>query len=193
MERAAPVTGLFFGSFNPVHVGHAGIARYMLDAGHCEEVWFVVTPCNPFKAGDALLDERRRLEIVEAATAHDRRTRACDVEFSMPRPSYTLLSLERLSSLHPGRPFRLIIGADNFLRFHEWRGHETILQRYPLLVYPRPGVSLPAGLPPAVTFADVPLFPLSSTDIREKLARGEEVSSFIPAAALPLVERYYGR
>ncbi|MDR2131434.1 MAG: nicotinate-nucleotide adenylyltransferase [Odoribacteraceae bacterium] len=187
-----PATGLFFGSFNPIHNGHVAIARYMLDAGHCEEVWFVVSPRNPLKEERDLLPEQARLEIVKAAIDADPRMRACDIEFSMPRPSYTYLSLERLSSLHPDRPFLLIIGGDNFLHFNEWREYRAILLRYPLLVYPRPGVLLPPPPSPSVTLTDAPLLPLSSTDIREKIARGEEISRLVPPTALPLIKRHYG-
>ena len=183
---------LLFGSFNPLHEGHLGIARHVLEACHCDEVWFVVSPCNPFKSGMTLLPAPARLEIVEAAIGDDRRMRACDVEFSMPRPSYTLHALERLSSLYPAHRFLLLIGADNLLRFHEWRGHEMILQRYPLLVYPRPGISLSADRYPYATITEAPLFSFSSTTIRERVARHEDVSGMIPPATIPLVERYYG-
>jgi nicotinate-nucleotide adenylyltransferase len=184
-------TALFFGSFNPVHEGHLGIARHVLDEGYCREVWFVVSPCSPFKAGQELLPGPARLAIVEAALAGDPRTRACDVELSMPLPSYTARTLERLDALHPGRAFQLLVGGDNLLRFHEWVDHEAIARRYPLLVYPRPGCPLPDRPYPPATMLHPPLFPHSSTAIREKIARGEDVSRLVPAAALPLVERYY--
>lgn len=187
------LTGLFFGSFNPFHNGHAGIARHMLDAGHCEELWFVVSPCNPFKEGQDLLPERVRLEIVEAATRDDPRLLARDDEFSMPRPSYTARTLEHLVSRYPSRTFCLILGADNLLRFREWRDHEIILQHCPLLVYPRPGVLLPSLLPPRITVTEAPLLPFSSTDIRARLSRSEDISRHVPASALPLIKHYYSR
>ncbi|MDR1273750.1 MAG: nicotinate (nicotinamide) nucleotide adenylyltransferase [Odoribacteraceae bacterium] len=187
-----PVTGLFFGSFNPLHAGHVAIARHVLDEGLCAEVWFVVSPHNPFKAGDDLLPVAERLEIARAALAADPRMRACDVELSLPIPSYTFTTLEHLSALHPARTFCLILGGDNFLHIREWWRADEILRRYPLVVYPRPGVPLPAPPCPVAIITNAPLLPVSSTLVREKLARREDVSALVPPAALPLVERYYG-
>ncbi|MDR2413464.1 MAG: nicotinate (nicotinamide) nucleotide adenylyltransferase [Odoribacteraceae bacterium] len=185
------LVALFAGSFDPFHNGHAGVARCLLDGACCDEVWFVVSPRSPFKTERLLLDERARLEIVETATRDNPRTRACDIEFSMPRPSYTARTLERLSALHPEHRFRLVIGSDNLPRFSEWRDHEMILARHPLLVYPRPGAPFPSSVPPGATLIDAPLFSFSSTVIRDLLSRGEDVSRHVPPSVLPLVLHYY--
>ena len=181
--------GLFFGSFNPIHNGHLGIARYMLAEGLCKAVWFVVSPCNPFKQDRELLPEQQRLEMVQRAIAGEPGMRACDVEFDMPKPSYTYLSLQRLSESYPGEQFALIMGGDNLRGFHQWRNYETIQEHYPILVYPRPGYDTSTIYYPNVIRTEAPLFPISSTAIRQMVARGEDVSSLVPRAVLPLVEQ----
>jgi nicotinate-nucleotide adenylyltransferase len=168
------------------------IARHVLDEGLCTEVWFVVSPHNPFKATDDLLPVAERLEIARTALADDPRMFACDVELSLPVPSYTLTTLEHLSALHPTRTFCLILGGDNFLHIRKWWHADEILRRYPLVVYPRPGVPLPTPPVPGAIITQAPLLPISSTLVREKIARREEVSALVPPAALALVERYYG-
>lgn len=183
--------GLFFGSFNPLHNGHFKIAEYLLAAGYCTEVWFVVSPQNPWKVDSSLLEEKKRLELVVAAIGNDRRMKAVDVEFSMPRPSYTYQTLKVLQERHPDTDFALVIGGDNLLRFHEWRNAAEILAQFPILVYPRPGVTLaecPAG---NVTLVDAPLADISSTEIRRKVKAGEDISGDVPAGIVSLVKRYY--
>ena len=186
-----PLVGLFFGSFNPLHNGHFKIAEYLLDAGYCTEVWFVVSPQNPWKVDSSLLDEKKRLELVTAAIGNDIRMKAVDVEFSMPRPSYTYQTLKVLQGNFPNTSFALIIGGDNLLRFREWRNAEDILLQFPILVYPRPGVILadcPVG---NVTLVDAPLADISSTEIRRKVKMGEDISMDVPANIVSLVKRYY--
>ena len=135
-----PVTALFFGSFNPIHNGHVGIARYLLDNKLCDEVWFVISPCNPFKINRFLLLEADRLRIVEAAIADDPRMRACDIEFTMPKPSYTVDTLHLLFEKYPGREFVLVIGGDNVENFTKWKDYRWIVQHCPIFVYPRLGI-----------------------------------------------------
>ena len=188
-----PPTGLFFGSFNPIHNGHLGIARSLLEGGYCGEVWFVVSPCNPFKRESSLLPERTRYAIVEAAIAGERGMNACDVEFDMPRPSYTADTLRRLEAAHPGRPFALVIGGDNVEHFSGWKDYKWIERNLPILVYPRPGIQ--PTLPPEMgaTLVEAPLSPLSATEIRARTRRGEDISACVPAAALPLILKAYGQ
>lgn len=185
------MTGLFFGSFNPFHNGHLAIARYLLDHGYCREIWFVVSPQNPLKLDKSLLDEEKRLEIVKAAIAGDARMSACDIEFSMPRPSYTIDTLRKLEKTYPAKQFALIIGGDNLRDFHLWRDYEEIACRFRILVYPRPGVIIPAVEWKTVTVVDAPLADVSSTDIRVKLEAGRDISSDVPLQALPLIRSYY--
>lgn len=184
-------TGLFFGSFNPFHKGHLAIARYLLEGGHCREIWFVVSPQNPLKQDKSLLDEEKRIEIVRAAIAGDERMKACDIEFAMPRPSYTADTLRRLEDVNPGMEFALVIGGDNLRDFHLWRNHEEIARHYRILVYPRPGVETPSTDWKNVSLVDAPLCDISSTRIREMIRSGQDVSSFVPDGALRLIEKYY--
>lgn len=186
-------TVLFFGSFNPIHRGHLQIARYMLDEGYGSRVWFVVSPQNPWKADTGLLEEGRRLEMVRRAIAGDARMEACDVEFAMPRPSYTYRTLCVLRNRYPGREFALAIGGDNLERFPEWRQAEDILTEFPVLVYPRPGARIPSWAEGRVTVADAPQTDVSSTEIRRKVRAGESLTDEVPPAILPLVEKYYRR
>lgn len=190
-QNQTVTTGLFFGSFNPIHNGHLGIARYLSDKRYCEEVWFVVSPCNPFKKDQSLLPELRRFEMVQKAVADDPHLKACDVEFDMPRPSYTADTLQLLYHRFPTRRFMLVIGGDNLCDFHLWKGYEGILSRVPLLVYPRPGVPVTPADHPNVRVVDAPLFSFSSTEIRRKIAVGENISGWVPPVILPSVLEYY--
>lgn len=183
--------GLFFGSFNPIHNGHIGIARYLLDKGYCDKLWFVISPCNPFKVNQALLSEQDRLEMVKTAIADDGRMYACDIEFSMPKPSYTVDTLRLLSSRYPDFLFRLVIGGDNLCSFHLWKDYQWIRTHYPLLVYPRKGFEYSGEDYPDVFFVDAPLFPYSSTEIRDKVRSGENIAKWVPSGILPLVIKKY--
>lgn len=184
--------GLFFGSFNPIHNGHLNIARYLLDNGYCREVWFIVSPQNPLKQEQWLLAESKRMEMVRLAIAKDGRMKACDVEFSMPKPSYTIDTLRLLSGRYSDRVFTLIIGGDNLLNFHLWKGYQGIISEYPILVYPRPHVDVSGVRYEHVTLVDAPLSDVSSTEIRGKIKRGEDVAQYVPAEVLQLVLRAWG-
>lgn len=185
------MTGLFFGSFNPLHNGHLGIAHYILDKHLCDEVWFIVSPKNPLKKDMELLDEHKRKEMLEVATASDHRIRVSDIEFKMPRPSYTIDTLEVLSDQYPEKQFALIMGEDNLKNFHLWKEYQKISSHYPILVYPRPGIECPEVSYPNVTRIDAPLSPVSSTDIRLKLKNGESVAPYVPASILDMVIDHY--
>lgn len=185
------LVGLFFGSFNPIHHGHLAIARYLLDEGYCGKVWFVISPRNPWKEDYTLLEEGQRLEIVKAAIGGDHRLKACDIEFTLPRPSYTYQTLRVLSQKYPDKRFTLVMGGDNLQRFHLWKNYQEISAHFPLLVYPRPGMPLPENSGQNITVIQAPLLPVSSTAIRRKLSAGEDISGEVPAAALPLIMKYY--
>lgn len=183
--------GLFFGSFDPVHNGHLAIARYLLDEGYCEKVWFIISPCNPWKEGRLVLDEYKRLEIVQAAIAGDQRMQGCDIEFTMPRPSYTFQTLLALSKKYPEEDFALILGGDNYRNFHLWKNPQDILANYRLLVYPRPDEVMPEVNPANVIIVPAPTTTLSSTEIREKMVAGEEIRDLVPASVSALILNYY--
>lgn len=183
--------GLFFGSFNPIHNGHLLIASYLLEKGYCTKVWFIVSPQNPWKEDHSLLDEQQRLEIVRKAIGGDKRMEACDIEFTMPRPSYTYQTLQALKEKYPGEHFALIIGGDNLLRFHQWQNYRQILSEFPILVYPRLGIPVPDKTEPNITVVDAPMSDLSSTLIRQKVAEGKDISSDVPAGAVELIIKTY--
>lgn len=159
--------GLFFGSFNPIHIGHLIIAQTMLDAAKLKEVWFIVSPQNPFKKAGNLAHEFDRLRMVELAIADNWQFRASDIEFHMPRPSYTADTLAWLTDRYPQHRFKVIMGADNLRNFPKWKNHDVILEQFGLVVYPRPGNELTA-LPdhPKVQQVDAPLMDISATHIR---------------------------
>ena len=189
-ENREPVVGLFFGSFNPIHNGHVGIARYLLEKKLCEEVWFVISPCNPFKVDRFLLPETDRLAIVSAAIGGIPGMKACDVEFSMPKPSYTVDTLRVLFDRYPDRQFALIIGGDNVPDFPKWKDYHWIEAHCSIFVYPRPGM-VNSEESPSMTFIDAPLFPLSATEIREMIRKGDDISNLVPSEALSLIWKLY--
>ncbi len=187
------LTGLFFGSFNPLHNGHLAIARCLLEKGCCQEIWFVISPQNPWKKDLTLLPEQLRLEIVQTAVAGESCMSACDIEFSMHRPSYTYLTLEALTRQYPGKNFALIMGEDNLERFHLWRNYEEILARYPIFVYPRPGFESKATPYDTVKLVAAPLWTVSSSEVRQKVREGKDISADVPSSVVDLVEKYYRR
>ena len=134
--------GLFFGSFNPIHVGHLVIANYMVEYTDLEEVWLVISPQNPLKNKKSLLNEYDRLKLVELAIGDNFKIKSSDIEFFLPKPSYTIDTLTYLKEKHPKNHFYLIMGTDNFQSFHKWKNYEEILNQYKLYVYPRPGYGL---------------------------------------------------
>ena len=130
-------TGLFFGSFNPIHIGHMALANYFVDYTSLEQVWFVVSPHNPLKNKESLLNDQLRLDMVALAIGNDERFSICDIEFRMPKPSYTIDTLTYLSEKHRRREFILLMGSDGLSTFHKWKNHEQIIKHYHRYVYPR--------------------------------------------------------
>lgn len=174
-------TGIFGGTFNPIHNGHVELARRLLGLARLDEVWFVVSPQNPFKRSMHLLDDRIRLEMVRLALEEEPRLTASDYEFSLPRPSYMWHTLQSMSRDYPERRFTLLIGADNWARFDEWFAAKDIIANYPVVVYPREGTPLNTEqLPVGVTVADTGLVPGSSTEVRRLIAAGKPFDSLVP-------------
>lgn len=167
--------GLFFGSFNPIHIGHLIVAQTILDLAPLDEVWFVVSPQNPFKRTQSLAHEFDRLRMVELAIEGNWKFRASDVEFHMPRPSYTVDTLAWLSDKYPKHEFSVIMGEDNLQNFHRWKNHQVILDHFGLIVYPRPGASDSALIGhPNIKKVEAPLLDISATFIRDLFSRGKE-------------------
>ena len=182
--------GIFGGSFNPIHFGHLRLARHFVAVGLMDEVWFMVSPQNPLKKQHDLLDAALRLELARAAVADYPGVEVSDFELGLPLPSYTWRTMESLCRAYPDRAFSLIVGADNWQRFGRWARHEELLRDYPLYVYPRPGFEVDAAaLPATVHLVDAPLFPYSSTQVREQIARGGDLSAMLPGRVVALLER----
>ena len=180
MEKNPIRTGIFGGTFNPIHLGHLALANYLCEENWVDELWFLITPQNPFKQEQTLLDNHLRMKMVEAAIADYPRFKASDFEFTLPRPSYTVTTLQKLSETYPGREFVLIIGADNWAAFDKWKSPEEILRNHQILVYPRPGYEInPHELPAQVRAVNTPLLEISSTFIRESIASGKDIRYFL--------------
>ncbi len=188
-------TGLFFGSFNPIHMGHMIIAQVMAETTDMDEVWFVVSPQNPLKDGKHLLHEFDRYDMVSAAVHDNYKFRVTDIEFHMPKPSYTIDTLVYLGEKNPKREFSLVIGADNLKHFHKWKNYEVILRDYPLYVYPRPGAKMPAKymVLPNVHLVDAPMVDISATFIRKCIQNGYSVQYLVPDSVSELIRgrKYY--
>ncbi|MDF7819467.1 nicotinate (nicotinamide) nucleotide adenylyltransferase [Runella sp. MFBS21] len=182
--------GLFFGSFNPIHVGHLIIANTMATSTDLEQVWFVVSPQNPFKKNKGLLHEFDRYDMVDKAIADNHKLKVSDVEFSMPKPSYTIDTLTKLQEKYPQHTFKLIIGEDNLAQFRNWKNYEAILEYYGLYVYPRPNVPPHEfGNHPAVRFFSAPLLDISATFIRESIKNRRSIRYMVADVVEEMIQR----
>lgn len=174
--------GLYFGSYNPIHIGHLAIANYMVEYTDIDQLWFVISPQNPFKKKSNLLDDYHRLELVNCAIEGDDRLRASNIEFSLPKPSYTVDTLAYLKDQHPAYHFKILMGSDNLESFHKWKNYETIVGRYGVIVYPRPGFDKSkVQFHKNITVADgAPLMEISSSFIRDAIYNKKDVRHFLP-------------
>jgi nicotinate-nucleotide adenylyltransferase len=184
MPSGIQKTGLFFGSFNPVHNGHMMLANYLLEYTDLSEIWFVVSPHNPLKPKKGLLDDHHRLEMVNLAINDFNGFQACDIEFRMPKPSYTIHTLTYLTEKYPLRHFVLIVGGDNLESFHKWKNPEAILDQYEVYVYARPGYE-GGGFAAHrnVRISEAPLLEVSSSFIRDSVRKGKDIRFFMPERA----------
>jgi nicotinate-nucleotide adenylyltransferase len=175
--------GLLFGSFNPIHVGHLILAEHFATRTDLAEVWLVVSPQNPFKVGTELLPESQRLRFVQQAIAGNRRLRAEAIEFKLPRPSYTIATLDALRTRHPATDFVLLMGGDNLPGLPRWQQAQRLLAEVDIYVYPRPGTTLPdLTLYPRVQLMQAPLLDISATYVRESLHNGRSIRYLVPDA-----------
>lgn len=172
--------GLYFGSFNPIHIGHMAIANYMVEYTDMDQVWFVISPHNPFKERKTLLEDHHRLELVERALGNEQRFRVTDIEFKMPRPSYTIDTLTWLSEKHPSFEFTIIMGSDGLPTFSKWKNAREIKANFTRYVYPRPGYPVDASKLENMVLVDAPLIEISSSFIREAIAGGKDIRYFLP-------------
>lgn len=180
--------GLFFGSFNPIHIGHLIVANVMVENTDLDQVWFIVSPQNPFKKQSTLLHEFDRYDLIRAAIHDNYNLKVSDVEFSMPKPSYTIDTLTYLSDAHPDKEFKLIIGEDNLKSFPKWKNADQILKNYSLLVYPRPHAQ-PSDLikHPKVHMIDAPMIDISATFIRNSIKNNKSIKYLVPEAVEDLI------
>jgi nicotinate-nucleotide adenylyltransferase len=172
--------GLFFGSFNPIHIGHTALANYLLSFTDLERIWFIVSPHNPLKEKKTLLADHHRLRLVELAIGDNSKMKASNIEFKLPQPSYTVHTLAHLSEKYPTHTFSIIMGADNLQTFDKWKNYEAILEHYTIYVYPRPGFDggkLKSHS--SVRFTEAPLMEISSTFLREAIKAKKDVRYFL--------------
>lgn len=186
-------TGLLGGSFNPPHRGHVELARQMLRQGLADEVWLMVTPQNPLKRQQNLLDECLRLELTREALRGERDIVASDFELGLERPSYTWRTLQALDAAYPNRRFELVVGSDNWLCFDRWAHGEELAHSRDIIVYPRPDCNVDeSALPPNVRLLHGPMMNISSTEIRRRARAGEDFSDLVPERLIPLIRKHYG-
>lgn len=181
--------GLFFGSFNPVHVGHMIIANFMATQAGLKEVWMVVSPHNPLKPKKSLARDHDRLHLVRLAIGDNPRIKASDIEFNLPQPSYTVDTLSYLKEKYPNRQFALIMGGDNLATLHKWKNYELLLRDYELYIYQRPQHNLgQLQGHPSITIVEAPLMQISASYIRQCLKAGKSVQYLVPDAVYQYLE-----
>lgn len=182
--------GLYFGSYNPIHIGHLAIANYIVEYNDIEQLWFVISPQNPHKKKENLLADYHRLELVERAFEGDDRFRASNIEFNLPKPSYTVDTLAYLHERYPDYSFVILMGSDNLENFHKWKNYEVILENYGIIVYPRQGFDKSKiQNHKNITVAEgAPLMEISSTFIRNAVKEGKDVRHFMPPKAWKYLE-----
>lgn len=189
-KQPCGVTAVYGGSFDPPHTGHGIVANYTAQWGGVDEVWLMVSPLNPLKAGTHPAAETLRLEMARELAGECSGVVASDFEFSLPRPSYTYRTLSALRDRYPGRRFKLLIGSDNWEEFCHWRDPDKIIGEFGVIVYPRPGYPRPASLPEGVEWLDdAPQVVMSSTFVRRAAAEGRNLAHFVPRGVAGIIER----
>ncbi len=179
--------GLYFGSFNPIHIGHLVIAEYMVENTDLDELWFVVSPHNPLKEKKTLLADNHRWYMVNLAIENDARFKAVDIEFHMPQPSYTIDTLSRLNEKYPNNVFVLVSGSDIFKNFHKWKNHDVLIKRFPFYVYNRPNFQLGTyENHPQIKLFEAPQMEISSSFIRKSIKEKKQVQYLLP----PKIDAY---
>ncbi len=185
--------GLYFGSFNPVHVGHLIIANHILNTTDLNQVWFVVSPQNPFKNSSSLLNEYHRLHMVNIAIEGETKLRASNVEFKLPKPSYTIDTLTYLKEKYPENKFAIIMGSDGFQNLDKWKNYELLVKNYPIYIYKRPGFEVTETFNARITILNAPLLDISSTAIRKLVKEKKSIRFLVPDTVKEEIERnaYY--
>lgn len=180
--------GLYFGSFNPIHIGHLIIANHVLNETAINKIWFIVSPQNPFKESKTLLNEFHRLHLVRLATQDDNRIKCSDIEFNLPKPSYTSNTLAFLSEKYPEHKFSIIMGSDSYQNLDKWRNFETIIKNYTIYVYKREGYEVKKILANAPIILNAPIIQISASQIRENIKSGKSIRYLVPEIAREEIE-----
>ena len=185
--------GLFFGSFNPIHTGHLLIADYFIEFTELDKIWFIVSPQNPFKSRSSLLNEYHRLHLVNIAIDGETRLRASNVEFKLPKPSYTIDTLTYLQEKYPDHEFSIIMGSDGFQNLNKWKNYETLVKNYSFYIYKRPGFEVEENFGATITILNAPLLDISSTAIRTMVKEKKSIRFLVPDVVKEEIERnaYY--
>ncbi|MFY7839979.1 MAG: nicotinate (nicotinamide) nucleotide adenylyltransferase [Lacibacter sp.] len=186
-------TGLYFGSFNPIHNGHLIIAQHVLNETDLQQVWFVVSPQNPFKQQKTLLNEYDRLYLVNLAIQKTNNFKAIDIEFNLPKPSYTINTLTYIQEKYPQHQFSIIMGSDSFQNLDNWKNGENIMQNFPIYVYKRPGFATGQPIVKELHVLSAPLLEISATHIRELIQQGKSIRFLVPEEVCDEIEKagYY--
>jgi len=172
--------GLYFGSFNPIHIGHLIIANHVLNETPINKIWFIVSPQNPFKESKTLLNEFDRLHLVRLATQDDNRIKCSDIEFNLPKPSYTSNTLAFLSEKYPEHQFSIIMGSDSYQNLDKWKNYETIINNYPVYVYKREGHEIKKTFDKEAVTLNAPLIQISASQIREHIRSAKSIRYLVP-------------
>lgn len=172
--------GLYFGSFNPIHIGHLIIANHILNTNAVNRIWFVVSPQNPFKKSVTLLNEYDRLHLVQKAVESDSRLKAVDIEFSLPKPSYTSDTLICLQEKYPAQDFQIVMGSDSYQNLHSWKNADFIVKHYKLIIYKRPGFEIVPQANINFDVVNAPLLNISATMIRKLIKEKKSIRYLVP-------------
>lgn len=185
--------GLYFGSFNPIHMGHLIIASHVLNQTDVQQIWLVVSPQNPFKQEHSLLNEYHRLHLVQLAVEDDVRLKAADIEFKLPKPSYTIDTLVYLKEKYPQHEFTIIMGSDSFQNLPKWKNASILISDYPFIVYNRPGFEVINQHGAKLTILDAPLLTISATHVRDNIKSGKTIRYLVPEKVREYIEanKYY--
>lgn len=180
--------GLYFGSFNPIHVGHLIIANHILNTEILDEVWFVVSPQNPFKNAAGLLNEQHRLTLVKIAIEGESKLKASNIEFKMPKPSYTIDTLISLEEKYPLHNFSIILGSDGYQNIEKWKNYKQIIINYNIYIYLRPSFEVRIDLPNNIKIVSAPLLEISSTQIRKNIKEGKSIRYLVTDDVMKEIE-----
>lgn len=181
---------MYFGSFNPIHTGHLIIASYIANNTLLEQVWFVISPQNPLKKGNSLLNEHHRKHLIDLSIEGEKKLKTSNVEFKLPKPSYTIDTLTYLSEKYPEHQFSIIMGSDSFANIKHWKNYEVLLKNYPIYIYERPGFAIPGNPDSNITILQAPLLEISSSHIRELVYLKKSIRYLVPDIVKEAIEQH---